>query len=420
MKILSSKRYAELKGYYSNAEATSAKNVNLYINAISSYLKGIELPPIIGVSRDAIADLYVHSSNVMGVIGYIADNVGEVMRYLELSKDGKPVEKHWIIDLLKRPNDRFSTRKFGQAWAINKLLFGDAWTYAIKAIGKDKGAISEMYVIPSHRIAIDRAGEVQPLKGVRLIGTATQQDIMSSDIFESFDYNLDDTTFFGTSKIVAAALYLTVMERGMNREATSLKNGGVANLVTPAKDTMGIMPKDADDVQASINDKDNAGKTMALRIPIDVHELGNKPIDLNILESHKEAITALCFVYKIPVDLYYGQSKYENYKESKKTIYEQNAIPLANEFAEDLLRYSGLDSEGYDLRVNTDEIDVLKDKASDTLDNLTKMHATLNEMREAYGYERIEEPYADQPMVPMNTVFGNDSINDINEIDPNA
>ena len=116
----------------------------------------------------------------------------------------------------------------------------------------------------------------------------------------------------------------------------------------------------------------------------------------------------MCFVYRLPVDLYYGQAKYENAKEAKKTIYEQNAIPLANEFAEDLLHYLGLDKEGYELAVNTDYIDVLKDNTGEVLDNLTKMHASLNEMREAYGYDRIEEEWADQPMLPLGVTFGNE------------
>jgi hypothetical protein len=117
------------------------------------------------------------------------------------------------------------------------------------------------------------------------------------------------------------------------------------------------------------------------------------------------------------VDLYYGQAKYENAKEAKKAIYEQNAIPLANELAEDLLNYTGLSRDGYRLTVNTDKIDVLQDNPTDVLENLTKMHATLNEMREAYGYDRIKEPYADQPILQMGVQFGNEGLtDDINEL----
>ena len=417
MKVLSTRSYnalktaesdamqarEELKGYYDMENA-----MNEYFTQISANIRGLELPPVAVVSRDEIKRLYEQCGPVQGVVNYIADNIGEVMRYLELT-DGKGdlVERHPVLDLLRRPNDRFSLRKFGRAWAVNRLLFGDAWVYA----PKQKGKViipKEMYVIPSHRIAV-KQGEVQPMEGVRIVGTSMSRTIGVDELFESFDYNLDDTSFFGTSKIVAAALYLNVIQKGMQRQDVALKNGGVSNIITPAKDNNGVMPKDANTVEDRFNDKRNFGKTIALRIPVDVHELGNKPVDLSILDSHKEAITALCFVYKIPVDLYYGQSKYENAKEAKKAIFEQAAIPMANEFAEDLLHYLKLDIQGYELKVNTDLIDVLKEDSGEVLDNLSKMHASLNEMREAYGYERIEEDYADQPMIPMGVQFGNES-----------
>ena len=404
---------AELKGYYDQG----ANAENQFFKALADRLKYNELPPFFPISRDQIKEIYETSAPVQGVVNYIAGAVGDVMQYLELTdKNGDVVENHWLLDVLRRPNDRFSLRKYGEAWAVNKCIFGDAFQYAPKQVGAKRGQIKEMYIIPGQVVDVARGGLFQPMKGIKLIGDYRDELINTADIIESFDYNLDPATFFGTSKIVAAAIYLSVMDRGMRREDTALNNGGVANIITPAKDTMGIMPKDADAVEERFAKTENVNKTLALRIPIDVHQLGNAPVDLNILTSHKEAVTALCFVFKIPVDLYYGQSKYQNAKEAKKSIYEQNAVPMANEFAEDLLRYAGLDAEGYKLTVNTDKIDVLQDKPGDVLDNLTKMHATLNEMREAYGYDRIEEDYADQPILQMGVQFGNEGMPDIDEI----
>ena len=404
---------AELKGYYDQA----ANAENQFFKSIADRLKYNELPPFLPIPRGRIKDIYETSAPVQGVVNYIAGAVGDIMPYLELTdKNDDVIKSHWLLDVLRRPNDRFNLRKFGEAWAINKCLFGDAWIYAPKAVGKNRGQIKEMYIIPSQCIEVERDGIFQPLSGIKVTGGYENEVIRTENIFTSFDYNLDPATFFGTSKIVAAAVYLSVMDRGMRREDTALNNGGVANIITPAKDTMGIMPKDADAVEERFAKTENVNKTLALRIPIDVHQLGNAPVDLDILTSHKEAVTALCFVFKLPVDLYYGQAKYENAKEAKKAIYEQNAVPMANEFAEDLLRYTGLDAEGLKLTVNTDKIDVLQDDPGDVLDNLTKMHATLNEMREAYGYDRIEEGYADQPILQMGVQFGNEDVPDIDEI----
>ena len=417
IKIVSEKEYeglkTEVKGFYD-----SQNELNEYLRAIDVHMKGRKLAPMTPMGRNAIRDSYANNAAVMGVVNYIAENVGEVARYLELQdKNDNYIENHWVLDLLRHPNDRFNLRRFATAWAVNKLLFGDAWVYAPSAVGKNLGKVSEMYVIPSWRIETDSDGKLQPLKGIVISGTS-KGEISMDDVFESFDYNLDDGSFFGTSKVVSAAIYLDVIDKGMRRESQSLDNGGVANLVTPKGDEAGVLPEHADDLESKFNSRRNVNKTLALRMPVEVHQLGNAPVDLSILDTHKEAVTALCFVFKVPVDLYYGQAKYENAKEAKKTIYEQNAIPLANEFAEDLITFlmkKDKSLAGYRLTVNTDSIDVLKEKSTDVLNNLNLAYCTLNERREAIGYERIEEEYADKPIIPMGVQFGEGMEYDIDE-----
>lgn len=417
IKIVSEKEYeglkTEVKGFYD-----SQNELNEYLRAIDVHMKGRKLAPMTPMGRNAIRDSYANNAAVMGVVNYIAENVGEVARYLELQdKNDNYIENHWVLDLLRHPNDRYNLRRFATAWAVNKLLFGDAWVYAPSAVGKNLGKVSEMYVIPSWRVETDSDGKLQPLKGIVMSGTS-KGEISMDDVFESFDYNLDDASFFGTSKVVSAAIYLDVIDKGMRRESQSLENGGVANLVTPKGDEAGVLPEHADDLESRFNSRRNVNKTLALRMPVEVHQLGNAPVDLSILDTHKEAVTALCFVFKVPVDLYYGQAKYENAKEAKKTIYEQNAIPLANEFAEDLITFlmkKDKSLAGYRLTVNTDRIDVLKEKSTDVLNNLNLAYCTLNERREAIGYERIEEEYADKPIIPMGVQFGEGMEYDIDE-----
>ena len=389
-KVIRTKEYEalqnEVKGFYDMAD----EKENIYLNALQKQLAGsMSLPSITGISREHIRTTYETSAPVMGVVNYIAENVGEVATYLELTKNGEYVEKHPLLDTLRRPNDRYTLRKFVTSWAINKLLFGDAWVYAPMRIGKEGGR--SLYVIPSQKVAVENGSPL--FKGIRLIGLAENREINASEVFESFDYNLDDTSLFGTSKVAAAAYYLSVMEKGIQRQDKTLEEGGATHLITPKPDATGtVMPKDAAEVEKLANGKGSIGKRRALQFPVEVHQLGSNP-----------------------VDLYYGQAKYENAKEAKKTIYEQNAIPMANEFAEDLLRFLKMDKEGYELKVNTDRIDVLKESTGEVLDNLNKMHATLNEMREAYGYDRIEQEWADKPILPMGVTFGNE-YEDITEI----
>ena len=405
---------AELKGYYEN---NTAGERNKYFASIASLLTGNEIADVFNsIDRNHLKECYESCGPAFGIINKIARAVGDCFTYLELQdiKTGDFVEKHWILDLLRHPNDRFNTRRFGTGWAVTRLTYGDAFVYSPKAVGKNFGEASEMYLLPGNRIKIDKGGYDHPLKGITVTGGAEEHMILPDEFFESFAFNLNDASFFGFSPLIAAALYLSIIDRGMKREDLTLKNGGAANIITPAKDNMGVMPKDKAAVEEAFNKRENFGKTHAFRVPIEVHQIGNVPVDLGILDSHKEAVTALCFAYDVPVDLYYGQAKYENAKEAKKALFENNAIPLANEFAADLLAHFGLD-DTFTLTVNTDKIDVLKRGASDVLDNINKMHGSLNELREANGYDPRPEPWADLPMLPLGIQFGGEGITDIDE-----
>ena len=405
----------ELKGYYENEKAGNA-----YFASIADLLKGMDMEDMNArIKRSELKAAYENNAPAYGIINKIANAVGEMFTYLELQRwtgsKWEDVENHWLLELLHRPNDRYNCQRFGKAWAVNRLVYGDATVYSPKSkAGKDRGEGKEMYIVPGHRVGIEKGGYKTPMKGIKVTGGSNPELIKKDDFFMSFNYNLDDTSFYGTSPLVVAAVYLSVIDTAMARQDVSLKNGGPTAIVTPKADNLGVMPAMADQVTAELNGKDVKGQIKALRTAIELHELGKSPVDLGILSSHKEAITALCFIYDLPVDLYYGQSKYENAKEAKKSLYEVNAIPLANEFAADLLAHFGMDVE-YKLVVNTDKISVLQDDPADVLDNLAKMHASLNELREAYGYEELPDDYANLPMIPMSTVFGGEGVSDIEE-----
>lgn len=403
----------QVKGYYENAG-----DINEYFKAIAPLLQGFSVrDQFLNVGRKNIQRCYEGCAPAYGIINKIAKAVGDLFPFLELQdiKTGDFPENHPVMKLLARPNDRYNIVRFGRAWATNYLAYGDCFVYSptVKA-GKDLGDRAELYVIPGSRIEGKRGGYDKPFEGITIVGGGQDKKVITTeDYFESFNYNLDDTSIFGTSPLVVAALYLSIIDRGMRRQDQTLKNGGPSAIITPKPDNLGVLPKSADDLTRELNGEEVKGQIKALRTAIELHELGSNTVDLGILSSHKEAINALCFIYDLPVDLYYGQAKYENAKEAKKSLYESNAIPLANEFGADLLSFLGL-SDQFTLRVNTDRIDVLKDDPADVLDNLAKMHATLNEMREAYGYEPRPEEWADQPMIPMGTMFGNEAF-DINE-----
>ena len=384
-------------------------------------------------NRNDLYDIYRSSSAVFGIIDKIATAVSECAAYIELlDENDEAIDRHWILDLLAHPNDRYNRARFLYAWATNYDVFGDAFVYFDRnAVGSKIGQIRGMYIPAGNRVLIEKGGVRFPILGIGITGAANEAPIANDTYFQSFRYNLDDDTFFGFSPLVAAAYDATLLNKGKERLNTAIANGGVNAIITPARDKDGfVVPQVAAEVEKEVNSAKNANKTKFFRQAIDVHNIGSTPVDLSILDSGKEAVTALCFAYGIPMDLYYGQSKYENAKEAKKTLYENAALPRVRIFCEDFMDYlrrnaKSLRLKDSDLRlrleVNTDKIDVLHEAPGDVLRDLNLMHASLNELREAYGYDRLEGAanpggIYDKPMIPVGTLFGEDGMGlDINE-----
>ena len=375
--------------------------------------------------REELYLTYRTNSAVFGIIDRIAKACGEIGQYIELlDKDDNVVEDNPLIKVLKRPNDRFSLYQFLYAWATNYNVFGDAFVYAKKGIGKDLGNVAGMYVIPSHKVDIEKGGWAQPIKGIKIKGSADMDIITPSDYFQSFIYNLDSDTYFGFSPLIAAAYDCQLLKKGKLRLNTSMDNGGVNAIIAPAKDKDGfVVPQAANELEKDLNSNKNANRTMFLRQAVEVTKVGSTPVELGVLDGSKEAVTALCFAYGIPVDLYYGQSKYENAKEAKKSLYESAAIPLINVFCNDLMNFVKYDESGKEVKqyagmkliLNTDKIEVLKASTTEVLTSLNLMNATLNEKREAMGYAEIEEDYANKPMLTLGVQFGDMYSQDIDE-----
>ena len=375
--------------------------------------------------REELYLTYRTNSAVFGIVDRIAKACGEIGQYIELlDKDDNVVEDNPLIKVLKRPNDRFSLYQLLYAWATNYNVFGDAFVYAKKEVGKDLGSISEMYVIPGHRVKIEKGDWKEPIKGIEISGSADTEVIDNGQYFQSFIYNLDSNTYFGFSPLIAAAYDCQLLKKGKLRLNTSMDNGGVNAIIAPAKDKDGfVVPQAANELEKDLNSNKNANRTMFLRQAVEVTKVGSTPVELGVLDGSKEAVTALCFAYGISVDLYYGQSKYENAKEAKKSLYESAAIPLIYVFCNDLMNFVKYDESGNEIKqyagmklsLNTDKIEVLKASTTEVLTNLNLMNATLNEKREAMGYAEIEEDYANKPMLTLGVQFGDMYSPDINE-----
>ena len=402
---------AEIKGFYDQNN-----ELNKLFKQMFPY--GGEMMEFSSVDREDLLACYKNTDSVFGLINRIAKRCGELGKYIELvdAKTEKEIENHWLLDKLKQPNDRYNLQRFLVGWATQKLIYGDVYVYCNRTVGSER-RIESMYLVPGDKVLIKQGGWREPMKGIQLHGG--DELLKMEDIWQSFYFNPKLDSFEGFSPLTAAAASVQIIRNSKKRQNTSINNGAVNNLVTPKPDGMGLMPATAAELEKELNNETNINKTKYLRQAIEVHKLGSTPVELALLDSSRDSITALCFAYEFPIDLYYGQSKYENAREARKAEYESLAMPMVEEFCNDLMSYCNKmfnDTKGLKFIINRDKIDVLKTSPTEILTNLGLMHASLNEKREAYGYPPINKTYANEPMLPLGVQFG-EMVYDINEND---
>lgn len=403
---------AEIKGFYENEN----NEANKLLRQMFPY--GGQMVEFSTFNRGALLECFKNTDSVYGLIDRIAKRVGELGKYIELveAKTEKEIQNHWLLGVLEQPNDRYNLQNFLTGAITQKLIYGDVFIYNEKFIGSKRG-IKAMYFAPGNKVLIEQGGWRQPMKGIKVEG---DNALMTMDeVWQSFFFNPDLESFYGFSPLTAAAASVQLIRNTRKRQNTAAVNGGVDTLITPKPDAMGLMPKDQANLEKELNSVSNIHKTKYLRTAIEVHKLGGTSVELGLLDNSRDSITALCFVYEFPIDLYYGQSKYENAREARKAEYESIAIPLLEAFLNDFMLYCNRqfeDTKGLKFIINRDKIDILKNSPTEILTNLGLMHASLNEKREAYGYPPINKPYANEPMLPLGVQFG-EMVYDINEND---
>lgn len=405
---------AEKKGFYESRDNTR----NEFLRAIYQYFQSstamVEWSPI---DRDKLMSQFENNHAVYAIVNYIADEVAKVMvEAAELeNKDREQINEHWSIDLLRQPNDLESMTDFIKGWVIYRMVVGDAFVYTREGVGLKAGQIAELYNIPAHLVEIVTRGLVAPIARYSLksnggLNLGTKLTPENTIFYRNFsvDYAGSSTPIhYGLSPLVPAAKLVELIDNSMKRQNTALKNGGVARIVTPRGTEFGVpTPQEQSALEAEMNDRHLGNRTKILKSPVEVHQLGDSPADLSLLSTCDAAVQALCFVYKFPFSLFQSNTTYANQAEAKRIVIENIAVPLASEFLEKFTKYCRFE-KGEKWIVNTDKIEALKERPIDTLAAYDRAYRSYNDRADLLGLARIEEEWADQPIFPMNIMFGN-------------
>lgn len=377
-----------------------------------------------GYDRNAIAALFYDKTKanfaVYSVINYCADAIADTLRRAKIiDKDGNEVTNHWSYDVFFNPNKFSQPKDFYYAYAVNRLLFGDAFIYLLKRVGITQGQIKEMFVAHSQDVVIGTGAVnydwTDPQKIYRIPIKGYVKEFNFDEILRVYSYNVDNSSDYGLSPLIPAAILAEKLLNASAAEVSSFKNGGVETLLANKQSiegqTISLSQPDLDSINKTLNDP-NGKRVRVLNSNMEKIEIGKSPVDLGVLQSSDAAMKALMFVYKLPYSLFSGDGTFNNTKEGYRALYTQVGLPYSYEFLDKFTKVCGFENGEY-WTIDEQLIPQLKEDADKVITTLSKAYATTNEIRAAAGLKPLEGDEYDKPLYPMNINAGLDNI-DVN------
>jgi HK97 family phage portal protein len=293
-----------------------------------------------------------------------------------------------LNELLKYPNGEDTWADLIEQWCGFKLITGNSFIYA-KMIegGLNEGKPFEIYALPAQYMAIVANIDVFPpvRVGYQLyygkMWTFDTKEILHDKYFNPY-WTVTGNELYGQSPLMAAARTLTRSNEAKTASVSSFQNGGPAGVLFMNDDrydpTSGTQQAQA--LKKAVSEKGGASNFNSIAVSgykVDWKQIGLSPVELNIIESEKWDMKALCNIYGVPSQLLNDADNktYNNQREGEKALTLRCAIPLLDAITDNLNRklhgdwgYRGTNIYvGYDIQVYQ-ELEANKTEQVDWLD----------------------------------------------------
>jgi HK97 family phage portal protein len=330
------------------------------------------------------------------------------------------VDQHPILTLLnKRPNPREGGGEFKIALVSYWILAGHTYAAAVrgKGVGRgaqaSKGPAAEIYALrpDSVRVILDKntgvlTYEYKRQDGEKILYDA--EDVMHTRRFSPLD------EYVGVAPAMVAARAVDQHNAANDHNTALLQNLGryPAMVTTDAQ----LTPDQRDTLKAQFEEKflgpRNAGRPLfASGGLFKVERLMDTAVDMDWLGGKASAMREIAVALGVGSEMLNDAEgkTFANRSEARASMYTEVALPLL-----DILRYPlgnwllpmfGMSIEDYEIDVDKDGIEALREEASAVWDRAANPNAplTINERRELLGKDGIGED-GDVILVPSTLV----------------
>ena len=274
-----------------------------------------------------------------------------------------------LNELLKYPNEEDCWSDLVEQWCGFKLITGNSFIYGkLIEAGNNQGKPFELFALPSQYMAIIADVNVFPPTRVGyqlyygVMWSFDPKEILHDKYFNP-QWNVTGNQLYGQSPLMAAAKNLTRSNEAKTAAVASFQNGGPAGVLFMNDErfdpTSGQQQAQA--LKKAVSEKGGSLNYNSIAVSgykVDWKQIGLSPVELNIIESEKWDLKALCNIYGVPSQLLNDSDSktYNNQREGEKALTLRCAIPLLNSLTENLNRklHSDWGYKGTNLYVDYD------------------------------------------------------------------
>lgn len=334
--------------------------------------------------------------------------------------DSEEVTGHDLNKFLYKINPDTTYNEFVTQFLIYRLICGENFIYAPRLTGGlNSGKVHELRVLPASDIDIIEGTPIEPIRGFKLQGGTYEKEFSKDDVYHSKLFNplwYRDGTLHGLSPLVAANKTVSKLNEADTTELKQLENQGPKYALFRKTNGNTIPHRLSSEQQSEIEDrfdkysKERRGKIEVLKEEMGKLELGTNVADMALKELTEQGVIALCAQYGMPAELFgYGQKTYNNMETARKAAWTDCVMPnmdiIADVMNACLIYGTTYENEGYYYKNDYSEVEELQDGMNSKIEWMNAAGVSMNEVREAAGFGRIDNPLMDEPRVPSMTMF---------------
>jgi len=369
--------------------------------------------------------LYNESTAVSIPVNMIASGFASLDPVLQLP-DGKTINDHPVLDLLRKPSPLYDKMLFSEMIAIEYLVTGDTFVIALGGVNRPP---LELQPISSKNTTANQGNgglaQNMQVSGETLAGNYSLELKKNSaryfqgglrELKQIRAYSTKDNALLrGQSPLVSAAAEARQSILGNTHNVSLLQRGGRVSLVFHFEDDYD--PDDFEEtkrrVRAQFGGASKAGEIgVTAGAKMDIKEIGVNNKDMDFAKLQRMARDAVALQYKVPVVLISAdKATFNNYAEAKMALFDDAILPLADKLyaglSDFLLPRYGLDPANTRITYDMDSITALQKRRNEELKLRRELNLeTDNELRSEIGREPLQGGdilRAPANMVPIGT-----------------